>query len=359
LNDSSSRKNLEPPGTRRHREDRMASHWTRRSVLAGAAAIGPAFIVRPARAAEYKFSQYHNQAADGTLHRNLTAMWQAVTAETNGRVETTVYSENNKLPGGDPDALKLLIAGEIQFFTLMGGIIGTVVPVAEAQQLPFAFKSAAEAHKAIDGPLGKYIGEEMAAKGMHLFPVAGFDNGMRQVATIPRAVTTPSDFAGMKIRVPPGRMMLDTFGAFGAQPVTTPANQIYDALKTGRVDAQENPLAILQGFKLYELVKYVSLTNHMWSGFNAMAHPATWKALPDDIKSTIERNVTKYVRQQRQDQAALNASLRDDFVNRGLVFNEVDQTAFRARLPGVYAIWKEKLGSKCWSLVEAEVGKLG
>jgi tripartite ATP-independent transporter DctP family solute receptor len=337
----------------------MLKNWTRRSILSGAAAVGTTLIVRPSLAAEYKFSQYHNQAAGGTLHKNLTAMWEAVAAETNGRVETTVYPENNKLPGGDPDALKMLIAGEIQFFTLMGGIIGTVVPVAEAQQLPFAFKSAAEAHKAIDGPLGRYIGEEMAAKGMHLFPVAGFDNGMRQVASIPRPITTPSDFVGMKIRVPPGQMMLDTFGAFGAQPVTTPANQIYDALKTGRVDAQENPLAILQGFKLYELVKYVSLTNHMWSGFNAMAHPATWKALPDDIKGVIERNVTKYVRQQRQDQAALNAGLRDDFVERGLVFNEVDQTAFRAKLPGVYASWKEKLGSKCWSLVEAEVGKLG
>src|ERR1700733_3342799 len=111
-------------------------------------------------------------------------MWQAIAAETNGRVETTVYAENNKLPGGDPDALKMLIAGEIQFFTLMGGIIGTVVPVAEAQQLPFAFRNAAEAHKAIDGPLGGYIGQEMAAKGLHLFAVAGFDNGMRQGAAM-------------------------------------------------------------------------------------------------------------------------------------------------------------------------------
>ncbi len=336
----------------------MTGNWTRRSLLAGAAS-GLTLLVRPLRAAEYRFAQYHNQAASGPLHKNLTAMWEAVRAETNGRVETTVYAENNKLPGGDPDALKMLIAGEIQFFTLMGGIIGTVVPVAEAQQLPFAFKSAAEAHKAIDGPLGKYIGEEMAAKGMHLFPVAGFDNGMRQVASIPRPIATPDDFAGMNIRVPPGQMMLDTFSAFGAKPVTTPANQIYDALKTGKVDSQENPLAILEGFKLYELVKYVSLTNHMWSGFNAMAHPATWKALPDDIKAVIERNFTKYVRQQRQDQAALNTKLRDDFVKRGLVFNETDQAAFRARLSGVYATWKEKLGTKCWSLVEAEVGRLG
>jgi TRAP-type C4-dicarboxylate transport system substrate-binding protein len=118
----------------------MASNWTRRAVLSGAAAVGTTLIVKPALAAEYRFSQYHNQAASGTLHKNLIAMWQAVAAETNGRVETTVYPENNKLPGGDPDALKMLIAGEIQFFTLMGGIIGTVVPVAEAQQLPFAFK---------------------------------------------------------------------------------------------------------------------------------------------------------------------------------------------------------------------------
>jgi hypothetical protein len=215
----------------------MATGWTRRAVLMGAAA-GPALMVRPSRAADYTFAQYHNQAAEGTLHRNLTAMWQAVRSETNGRVETTVYAENNKLPGGDPVALKMLIAGEIQFFTLMGGIIGTVAPVAEAQQLPFAFKTAAEAHKAIDGPFGQYIGQEMAAKGMYLFPVAGFDNGMRQVAAIPRPIARPEDFAGMKIRVPPGQMMLDTFGAFGAEPVTTPANLIYESLKTGKVEAQ-------------------------------------------------------------------------------------------------------------------------
>jgi TRAP-type transport system periplasmic protein len=348
-------KNLSPTGrsvTRRV--------MTRRALMTGAAAAaGSALFVKPTRAAEYQFSQYHNQAATGPLHKNLTAMWEAVRAETNGRVETHVYAENNKLPGGDPVALKMLIAGEIQFFTLMGGIIGTVVPVAEAQQLPFAFKSAADAHKAIDGPLGKYIGEEMAAKGMYLFPVGGFDNGMRQVASIPRAIAAPDDFAGMKIRVPPGQMMIDTFAAFGAEPVTTPANQIYDALKTGKVDSQENPLSILEGFKLYELVKYVSLTNHMWSGFNAMANLALWTSLPPDIKDVIGRNYAKYVRLQRLQQGAFNASLRDDFAKRGLLFNEVDQTPFRARLPKVYAAWKEKLGTKCWSLVEAEVGKLG
>jgi TRAP-type C4-dicarboxylate transport system substrate-binding protein len=214
----------------------MATRFSRRSVIAGATAVGSTIIVKPTRAADHKFVQYHNQPAGGTLHKNLVAMWDAVRGETNGRAEATVYAENNKIAGGDPEALKKLLTGEIQFFTLMGGIIGTVVPVAEAQQVPFAFKSAPEAHKVIDGPFGRYIGEEMAAKGMYLFPIAGFDNGMRQVTTVNRPIAKPDDFAGMKIRVPPGQMIFDTFAAFGAQPVTTPANQIYDALKSGKVE---------------------------------------------------------------------------------------------------------------------------
>jgi TRAP-type C4-dicarboxylate transport system substrate-binding protein len=163
----------------------------------------------------------------------------------------------------------------------------------------------------------------------------------------------------MRLRVPPGQLIFDTFQAFGAEPVIIPAYQLYDGLATGQVTAQENPLAVLEGFKLYELVKYVSMTNHMWSGFNLMAHLPTWQGLPDDIRSVIERNVVKHVCQQRADQSALNAALRQDLERRGLVFNEVDQAAFRARLGGVYAGWRERLGQRCWSLLEAEVGALG
>jgi tripartite ATP-independent transporter DctP family solute receptor len=335
----------------------MVFKLSRRSVIAGATVVG-SNIVGPMHAAEHTFVQYHNQPAGGTLNRNLVAMWEAVRSETNGRVVTTVYAENNKLPGGDPEAFQKLLAGDVQFFTLMGGIIGTVVPVAEAQQVPFAFASSRDAHKAIDGPFGRYIGEEMAAKGMYLFPVAGFDNGMRQVTTVTRPIAIPEDLAGMKIRVPPGQMIFDTFAAFGAQPVTTPANQIYSALKAGRVEAQENPLAIMEGYKLDEMIKYVSMTNHMWSGFNLIAHLATWQRLPDDIKGVIERNAAVHVRRQRVEQDKLNAGLRDVFSARGIAFNEIDQAAFRTRLATVYATWKEKLGSKCWTLLEAEVGKL-
>ena len=337
----------------------MNRRWTRRATLVGGAVAGTAVIVSRARAADFRLVQYHNQSAGSTLHKNLVAMWNAISDETGGRVEAIVHPENNRLAAGDPGALKMLLAGEIQFFTLMGGIIGTVVPMAEIQQAPFAFASAAAAHKTIDGPLGDYMAQEMAAKGMHLFPVAGFDNGMRQVTTVAHPIVQPDDLAGLKIRVPPGQMIFDTFQAFGAEPITTSANLIYDAIKSGKVGAQENPLAILENFRLYEVVKYVSMTNHMWSGFNEMAHLATWQALPDDIKETITRNVTKFVRMQRIEQGNVNAGLQGRLKAAGLVFNDVDQTPFRARLGPVYAAWKDKLGSKAWRLLEDEVGSLG
>jgi tripartite ATP-independent transporter DctP family solute receptor len=332
---------------------------SRRSLITGAASFGTLTIVRRARAAEFVFRQYHNQTAEVSLHKSLTAMWDAIRTETGGRVVASVHAENNGVAGGDPTALKMLIDGEIQFFTLMGGIIGTVVPVAEAQQMPFAFASAAEAHRAIDGELGRYIGQEMQAKGMYLFPIAGFDNGMRQMATVNRPIVRPEDLAGMKFRVPPGQIIFDTMKAFGAEPVATPASGIYPALRDGAVAGQENPLAVVEGFKLYELVKFVSMTNHIWSGFNQMAHLPTWQRLPEDVRQVITRNAAAAVRRQRIEQQAFNASLEMVLRRRGLVFNAVDQRPFRARLGGVYAAWKEKLGARAWSLLEAAAGPLG
>ncbi len=120
-------------------------------------------------------------------------MWSAVRTETGGKVGADVFALNNNVAGSDPAALKLLVAGDIQFFTLMGGVLGAVVPVAEIQQVPFAFKTAPHAHTVVDGPLGAYIRAEMAAKGIQGFAIGAFDNGMRQITPVKKAVTSPAD----------------------------------------------------------------------------------------------------------------------------------------------------------------------
>ena len=140
------------------------------------------------------------------LHKRLVEMWAAIGNETGGRVETRVLPENNKHPGSDPAVLKMLVAGEIEFFTLMGGILGNAVPVAEVQQVPFAFRSAEQAHRAMDGALGAYLREEMAAKGIVGFPVGAFDNGMRQIGGTKRPITRPEDLAGLRMRIPAGKV---------------------------------------------------------------------------------------------------------------------------------------------------------
>jgi tripartite ATP-independent transporter DctP family solute receptor len=327
---------------------------TRRSFVA--AAVGSLTVLsRSLRAAEFSFTQYHNQTPASSLHKRLMEMWDAIAKESGGRVTAKVYPQNNNIQGSDPAALKALVGGDIQFFTLMGGILGTIMPVAEAQQVPFAFTSAQHAHRAMDGPLGAYLVEEMAAKGIHGFRVGAFDNGMREI-TAHQRIASPADLAGLKMRVPAGQLVADTFKAFGCEPVTINSDSIYAALKDGRADAQENPLTLADQFKLYEVVKYVAMTDHMWSGFNLLAHLPTWQRLPSDLQDVVDRNVARYVRLQRQDQVAANTRLRTELAKRGLEFTTPAKEPFKKQLAGVYAAWKEKLGSRCWKLLEESTG---
>lgn len=331
---------------------------TRRAFVLGGGAASLFVFGRRLRAADFTVVQYHNQTAESPLHRRLTEMWTAIAKETGGRIEATIHPENNKLPGSDPEALQMLVRGDIQFFTLMGGILGNVVPAAEVQQVPFAFPSAARAHRAMDGPLGAYLRQEMEAKGIRGFAIGAFDNGMRQIGGNARPIVRPADLAGLKMRIPAGKMFEDTFRALGSEPVLVNSSGIYAALKAGTVDAQENPLAYMQLFRHYEVMKFVSLTNHMWSGFNQMAHLPTWQKMPADIRQVIDRNVTRYVQLQRQDQERLNQTQRPIIEKHGVVFNDVDPAPFRKQLGPFYARWKERLGSKCWALLEQSTGRL-
>ncbi len=315
-------------------------------------------FARSLRAADVTFSQFHNQTAESTLHRHLTAMWTAIGRETGGRVEARVFPLNNNIAGSDPAALRMLVSGEIEFFTLMGGVIGTVVPAAEVQQVPFVFRSAAHAHQAMDGALGAYLREELAAKGIQGFATGAFDNGLRQMTMVPRAIRAPGDLAGIRMRVPESTMLAGFFTTFGAEPVTINSSGIYDGIKSGRVDGQENPLAVVSLFRVYELVKFISVTNHMWSGFNLLAHRPTWLRLPADIRTIIDRNVTAHARRQRQDQEAANARLRVELSRRGIAFNDVDPAPFRTALSGFYGQWKQALGARCWSRLEATTGPI-
>ena len=152
------------------------SRRRRQLVLAAGAAALPG-CAAGTRETSWKARQFHNQPEQSHQHQFLSDLWVQVAKETDGRLQVTTYPQNNNLPGSDPGALDLLQSGELEFFTLMGGILGRKVPVAEIQGLPFAFTSHAQVHRANDGALGEYLGRECAAKGIYRFQHGLLENG--------------------------------------------------------------------------------------------------------------------------------------------------------------------------------------
>ena len=309
-------------------------------------------------AAEFRMRQFHNQPVESALHQRLTQMWDAVKAETRGRVQVDIFPLNNHFKDGDPDPLDLLVRGELEFYTLAGNGLAALVPAANVQATPFAFRTQTQVYRAIDGDIGDYLREELKGKGIHMFPRGGFQNGFHQITCATRPIRNAADLQGLKIRAPGNAAYLEFWKTFGAQPVGMNINKMYDALKAGTVEAQEDPLDVAELFHLYEVQKYMSMTNHGWSGYNALANLKAWQGLPEDVRKTIERNVVKFVRLQRADTASFNKELRTKLTQQGMVFNDVDVASFRTRLGPFYARWKDSIGSKAWSLLEGHVGKL-
>jgi tripartite ATP-independent transporter DctP family solute receptor len=338
----------------------MPGMITRREFVRGlAAASGTLLLTHCARAAEFELRQYHNQPAGSPLDLWLGKMWDAVKAETSGRVQVQTFPDNNKLAGGDPAALNMVASGELDFFTLNGGSVGNLVPAANVQGLLFAFRTPEQVFGALDGDLGDYLREDGKSKGLYAVPKGCFDNGFHQITCSTHPIRTVDDLQGLKIRTPDAPIYVEAWKAMGASPVVANFNKLYETLKTGAAEAQTNPLAVAELLKLYEVQKYVSLTNHGWSGFNLLANWNLWQRFPADVQKVIERNVVKYVRLQREELSAFNAELRTKLATQGMTFNEADTSSFRPRLTAYYARWKDAVGARAWSLLEGHVGKLG
>jgi len=337
----------------------MSRMISRRHFTIGAMATGGMMLAtHRAHAAGAELRQFHNQPADSPLHKRLVEMWAAVKIQSGGRIQVQTYSDNNQIAGGDPAALKMVVNGELDFFTLNGGSIGNLVPAMNVQGILFAFRNPAQVFGALDGDLGDYLREEMMTQGLYAVRRGCFDNGFHQITCATKPIRSVDDLQGLKIRTPDAPIYIEAWKALGAAPVVANLNKLYETLKNGTAEAQTNPLATAEFLKLYEVQKYVSMTNHGWSGFNLLANLKLWKSFPRGLQQVIERNALKFVQLQREDHNTLNAEFRTKLVQQGMTFNEADTSSFRPRLASYYAHWKETVGSRAWGLLEANVGKL-
>jgi tripartite ATP-independent transporter DctP family solute receptor len=333
---------------------------TRRSVLRSAAAasalalpVGRVF----AQKAEFTYKYANNLPVTHPMNIRAKEMADAIRAETNGRVDIQVFP-NNQL-GSDTDVLSQLRSGGVEFFTLSGLILSTLVPSTSISGIGFAFHDYASVWKAMDGDLGAYIRAQIAKANLVAMDKI-WDNGFRQITSSTKPITSPADLKGFKIRVPVSPLWTSMFKAFDAAPASINFSEVYSALQTKIVDGQENPLAIISTAKLYEVQKYCSMTNHMWDGFWFLANKSAWDKLPPDLQTIVAKHINAAGLKERADVAELNASVQRDLASKGMAFNQPDAAAFREQLrkAGFYKEWAGKYGDEAWGIFERAVGKL-
>lgn len=309
--------------------------------------------------AKWKGRQFHYQPEKSHVHPFLVGLWDAVREETHGLVDIEVFPDNGGTKLAHLEIVDQVIEGQIQFYALMGSIMGPLVPAMNIQSLPFVFRNSEDVYASMDGALGDFLRNELRSKGVYLLPSGLMENGFRHIVTNNRPISTATDLEGLRIRIPEGEVFEDTFKAFGAQPVQLFVLELYEALKSGSLEAQENPLAIIESLKLYEVTKYISKTFHMWSGFNIIGSLSFWESMPIDIQEIILKNVKKFVDQQREYTINLNDNLSAMLEKKGMVINVADTSTFRNHLgASFYQKWKNEVGDHAWSLLEGQVGKL-
>lgn len=280
-----------------------------------------------------------------------------VTEESEGRLEVQLYPDNQL--GGDSEMLSQVRSGGIQMYTPGATTIAPLVPVVGIINMAFAFKDGAAGFEALDGELGTYVRKAISDAKLHVFETI-WGQGFREITTAKAPVNTPADLEGVKMRVPTSPLLLSLFKALGASPTSMNVSELYTALQTGLVEGQENPLSIIYTRHFYEVQKYVALSNHVWDVNIQVANLDAWNSLPDDLKQILENAMTEAGLNERKDVDELNAGLRSNLEEEGMVFNIPDVAAFRSKLKdaGFYDDWKKTYGDEAWGLLEKYTGPL-
>ncbi len=337
----------------------MSMPLTRRTIVTGAATLlaAPALLRWPAQAAQYTFKVANNLPATHPMNIRLSEAVADIQRETSGQVQLQTFP--NSVLGGDTDMLSQLRSGGLEFLLMSGGLLSALIPLAALYNTAFIFKSYDDVWPAMDGALGSFVRGQV--EKTHLQPMPKiWNNGFRQVTSGVRAVHTPADLTGFKMRVPVSRIFVSLFKALGAAPAALNFSELYSALQTGVVDGEENALSLIENAKLNEVQKYLSLTNHIWDGFFMLSNGQTWKQIEPKTQEVISSNFDFAALKMRADTIKLDETSEASLKTKGMLVNTTEITPFREKLrsAGYYAEWKSTFGNEAWAVLEAAVGPL-
>ncbi|MDR7378133.1 tripartite ATP-independent transporter DctP family solute receptor [Rhodoferax ferrireducens] len=186
---------------------------------------------------------------------------------------------------------------------------------------PFAVSTFAQADRLLDGPLGQTLLAKLPEKG--LVALGYWDLGFRNVTNSRRPITKAEDLDGLKIRVIPNPVFLETFRTFKANPVPMPFAELYGALEAKAVDGQENPYAVILSNKLFEVQKFVSATNHVYAANIVLVSKKFWDQLSPAEQKMMHEAADESRTYQRQVSRAAAQKAVGELQAKGMQFNEL------------------------------------
>jgi tripartite ATP-independent transporter DctP family solute receptor len=325
------------------------------AIAAGSLLRSPAVL---AQAAPIKLKFGNDLPVTHSVNVRLKEAIDAITADTKGQVAISLFP-NNQL-GSDTDMMTQLRSGALEFATMPGAVLSTLIPTASLTGVGFAFTDYGRVWAAMDGEVGNFIRRNIEKVGLIPFESV-WDNGFRQITSSRHPIKTPEDLANFKIRVPVVPLWVAMFSALGAAPVSIPLNEAYSALQTKIADGQENPLALIESAKFYEVQKYCSLTNHAWDGFWLLSSARIWKTIPQDAQQVMQKYFNAAAKKQRDDIVQANAEYQKILESKGLTFNSTQSEVFQTALAktSFYRDAKAKFGDEAWTLLQRYAGSIG
>jgi tripartite ATP-independent transporter DctP family solute receptor len=303
-----------------------------RTLLAAAAA---GVLPLAAHAQAVKLTLGHGAAVGNPRHEASVQFAEIVKAKSGGRIEVQVAPSAQL--GDDAAMVTALRTGALDMSANSQGAVANAVPEYAAWGMPFMFSSPAAAFKLLDGPLGKDLAEKSAAKGLIL--LGTWDNGIRQMTNSKRPITKVEDVKGLKMRVPPDETLVDIMTALGAEAQQIKFAELYVALQQGVVDGQENPMVNIDASKLYEVQKYLALTNHQFQMTPFLISKRTWDRLSAADRKVVQDAAAEATALQRKLSSEADEKLLADLKAKGMQVTTVDKAAFAKATASVDDKW--------------------
>ena len=274
-----------------------------------------------------------------------------VKAKSGGRIAIQSYPGGQL--GSSRDMIEAVANGTQHVVTEGAANFGAWVPSIGVVESPYVWRDADHLVKAMAGPVGKQMNDELVAKrGMRILGTTYY--GTRHLTTTNKAVKTPADLAGFKLRVPENDVFRAMAEAWGAKPTPMNFGELYLALKQGVVDGQENPLPTIKAGKFDEVQKYLVLTGHIITPRVIVVNEAFWKGLKPADQKIIADAMDAGIAWQNAELIKQEKDLLETFKTAGVNVVAVDVEAFRTPVVGtVVAKFESKWGKGTYEKLQA------